>query len=197
MMEVIVRTDSEPLAMAAAIQSEIQQSTRPCPSSGSQLLSMNSANKRASAGSTRSSLAASPAQRCFCRQSVSMDCLHHLVVERTNEIGVRVALGARPAMVMALVLRQGLTLALIGIAVGLLGAMSVTQLLSKLLYGVPPTDPSPSQVPRSCCLRLPAWRAGCLRVERPGLIPCWRFGMTKHPFRAERIDCPSNAKALQ
>ena len=49
--------------------------------------------------------------------------LHHLVVQRTNEIGVRVALGARPEMVMALVLRQGLRLALIGVAgVGLIGA---------------------------------------------------------------------------
>jgi ABC-type antimicrobial peptide transport system permease subunit len=50
---------------------------------------------------------------------------HHLVAQRTNEIGVRVAPGEQPLGVMALVLRQGLTIAVVGIAAGLIGAVLV------------------------------------------------------------------------
>jgi putative ABC transport system permease protein len=67
--------------------------------------------------------------------------LHHSVVQRTNEIGVRMALGARPVAVMRMVLRQGLTLAAAGAGLGLMGAFLVSRLLLKLLYEVAPTDP--------------------------------------------------------
>jgi len=67
--------------------------------------------------------------------------MHYFVVQRTNEIGVRMALGARYGNVLALVLRQGLTLAGCGIIAGMLGALGLTRLLSSLLYGVTPTDP--------------------------------------------------------
>jgi ABC-type antimicrobial peptide transport system permease subunit len=52
-----------------------------------------------------------------------------------------VALGARPAEVMRMVLRQGLTLAAVGAALGLTGALLAARLLSKLLFEVAPTDP--------------------------------------------------------
>lgn len=67
--------------------------------------------------------------------------MHHTVAQRTTEIGVRVALGASPKLVVAMVLRQGLTLALIGIGGGLAGTLLFSQLLSKQLYEVTPTDP--------------------------------------------------------
>ena len=67
--------------------------------------------------------------------------MHFFVAQRTNEIGVRMALGARQVNVLALVFRQGLTLAIVGIAVGILGAFALTRLLSTLLYSVTPTDP--------------------------------------------------------
>jgi predicted permease len=62
------------------------------------------------------------------------------VASRTREIGVRVALGAQPASVFAMVLRQGLGAALVGLAVGLAGAYALGGLLTKLLYGVSPRD---------------------------------------------------------
>jgi putative ABC transport system permease protein len=63
------------------------------------------------------------------------------VGQRRQEIGVRVALGATTGRVRAMILREGLVLALAGAGAGLAGALAVTRLLSALLYGVSPTDP--------------------------------------------------------
>jgi predicted permease len=62
------------------------------------------------------------------------------VTQRTREIGVRVALGAQRSHVLALIVRQGVALAAIGVAVGALAAFGATRLIGNLLYGVPPTD---------------------------------------------------------
>jgi putative ABC transport system permease protein len=62
------------------------------------------------------------------------------VAARTREIGVRVALGAQPKRVFAMVLRQGLGAAVAGLVLGLIGAAALGRSLTKLLYGVAPTD---------------------------------------------------------
>jgi putative ABC transport system permease protein len=63
------------------------------------------------------------------------------VSQRTHEIGIRMALGASATKVLGLVLRQGLTLVLIGLALGAAGAYALTRLMSTLLFEVEPTDP--------------------------------------------------------
>jgi predicted permease len=64
------------------------------------------------------------------------------VSQRTHEIGIRMALGAAPGHVLRMVLRQGLGSALLGVAVGVAGALGLAQLVSSLLFGVEPTDPA-------------------------------------------------------
>ncbi len=67
--------------------------------------------------------------------------LAYSVAQRTSEIGLRMALGAQPRQVLGLVLKQGMLLALIGAAMGVLVALPVARLASGLLYGVSATDP--------------------------------------------------------
>jgi len=63
------------------------------------------------------------------------------VARRTAELGTRIALGATPGNVLRLVLRQGLVTALIGVAIGVAGAIVVTRTLRSFLFGLSPTDP--------------------------------------------------------
>ena len=67
--------------------------------------------------------------------------MSYVVAGRTREVGVRVALGAARGDVLLLIMKQGMSLALIGLAVGLLVGFGAAQLMVKLLFGVNPTDP--------------------------------------------------------
>jgi putative ABC transport system permease protein len=92
--------------------------------------------------------------------------LSYVVTQRTNEIGIRMALGAGRGNVLCMILRLGLVLTVTGIGVGVAGTYALTRLLGTLLYSVKPTDPLTfiavsvlmGTVAMSACM-VPAWRA--------------------------------------
>jgi predicted permease len=92
--------------------------------------------------------------------------LSYMVTERRREIGIRMALGADQGSVLQEVMRQGLLLTSVGLVVGLVGAFALNRLITSLLFGVQPTDPTTlvavvatiTLVAAVACL-LPAWRA--------------------------------------
>jgi putative ABC transport system permease protein len=96
--------------------------------------------------------------------------ISYMVSLRTREIGVRMALGAQRDQVRRMVVRQGLVLAVIGVGIGLVGALALARLISSLLYGIAPHDP----------LTLGAVTAGLLGVAA---VASWLPAM-----RAARID---------
>src|SRR5205814_4040820 len=67
--------------------------------------------------------------------------MSYIVSQRTSEIGVRIALGAEPRTVTRMIVRQGGTVALAGVAAGLVAALAGSRLLATLLYDVSPRDP--------------------------------------------------------
>jgi ABC-type antimicrobial peptide transport system permease subunit len=67
--------------------------------------------------------------------------MSYAVLQRTHEIGLRMALGAQASDVLQQVVRRGMLLAAGGIAIGMAGAWVVTRFLASLLFGVRPTDP--------------------------------------------------------
>jgi putative ABC transport system permease protein len=92
--------------------------------------------------------------------------ISYLVGQRTHELGIRLALGAQRRDVMRLVLGHGMKMALAGVSLGLIVALGLTRLISKMLYGVSATDPATFvaitvlliTVALLACL-IPAWRA--------------------------------------
>ena len=92
--------------------------------------------------------------------------MSHLVTQSTRDIGVLVALGARPGNIIRLVVRQGMGLAGVGIVVGLVGAVALTRVMTSLLFGVSTTDaltfgtvPALLAAVAFAATVIPAWRA--------------------------------------
>jgi putative ABC transport system permease protein len=91
------------------------------------------------------------------------------VARRTNEIGIRMALGARPLNVLWLILREAVLMAFIGIVVGLPAVLSTTGLISSLLFGLTPSDPT-SLSAAALILLLVAAVAGYLPARRASRV---------------------------
>jgi predicted permease len=100
----------------------------------------------------------------------------YMVVQRTSEIGIRMAVGARPSEVIRMVLGQSLMLAFTGIGAGVIGALSLTRMIASLLYDVSPYDPATFAA-------VAAALAGTAMIA--GGVPAWRASRID-PVRALR-----------
>jgi putative ABC transport system permease protein len=103
--------------------------------------------------------------------------MHYSVAQRTHEIGVRMALGARPANVVGMVIGQGISLAAMGLVAGLAGAWWLTRLLASLLFGITASDPLTFGIAAFLLTAvavlaslIPAWRAA--RVDPLAALRC-------------------------
>lgn len=96
--------------------------------------------------------------------------ISHLVGQRTQELGVRLALGAQRRDALRLVLGHGMRMALGGVALGLIAALGLTRLLNTLLYGVSATDPV-------------TFVGVALLLATVGLLACWLPS-----WRATKVD---------
>ncbi|HEY2016135.1 MAG TPA: ABC transporter permease [Bryobacteraceae bacterium] len=139
-MNVMVRTAAEPTALAEAVRRKAREISPDVPVKFTTLEISLSEN------------VAAPRFRTllfgiFAALAVGLamagvyGVMAYVVGQRSGEIGLRMALGASQSSVMGMVLRQGLTLAGIGLAIGLVGAVAATRLLTQLLFEVKPGDP--------------------------------------------------------
>jgi ABC-type antimicrobial peptide transport system permease subunit len=104
--------------------------------------------------------------------------MSYVVTQRTGEIGVRLALGAKPASVAGAIVRQGGIVTLAGIVVGLMTALAVSRLIESLLYGVSPRDTA-------------VFATTALLLLGIALLACWlpaRRGARLSPLEALRTE---------
>ncbi len=137
----LLRTTVDPLTLSAAARREIQAVDRNAPASNIRTMEQY--------------LAASVAPRRFNLRLLSIfavaalilagaglyGVISHGVAQRKRELGIRIALGARPGDVLKLVTGEGMALAIIGVALGLMAALALTRVMEGLLFGVRATDP--------------------------------------------------------
>jgi ABC-type antimicrobial peptide transport system permease subunit len=137
-----VRTDGDPAAIVPAVRNVVRAIDQNLPLAGvrtqDEVFEVNLLST----------------ERFFARLSVFLGLLalalacvglyglmSYAVVRRTGEIGVRMALGARPVQILRMILRESVALVTLGLLLGIGAAYAGTRLISSLLYGVSPTDP--------------------------------------------------------
>jgi putative ABC transport system permease protein len=140
-MWIALRTDADPRSLTGAARAEVQALDKELPifevRTLDQYLSGAMANPRFNA-----ILLLLFASLALLLTAVGLyGVISYSVTQRTREIGIRRALGAQPHDVLKLVVKQGMKLTLIGVALGLCGALMLTRLLQTLLFDVSATDP--------------------------------------------------------
>ena len=140
-MTLTIRTAGDPSAAYPAVRNEIWALDRNLPLVNVQGLSKVVNGAMARTTFTLLMIGAAASVALLLGAIGIYGVISYMVSLRTREIGVRMALGARSDQVRRMVVRQGLVLAGIGAAIGLVGALGMSRLISSLLYGIAPYDP--------------------------------------------------------
>ena len=136
-----VRTDGDPLAMVAPIRNAIEQIDPDAPISEMRTMEGVVADSLDRTTFTMTLLGLGAVIALFLGCVGIYGVISYIVGQRTAEIGVRMAMGATPGSLGGLVLGQGMRLAGMGVALGLVAAWLLGRFIAALLYGVSPTDP--------------------------------------------------------
>jgi putative ABC transport system permease protein len=139
-MSLVIRTNGEPTSLTGAVRNEIRSLDKGIPvfnvKTMDDVLALSVGPRR-----TPMLLLSTFAGVALLLAMIGIyGVTAYRVTQRTQEIGIRMALGAQMSDVVKLILKGGMTLALIGIAVGLTGAFALTRLMSSFLFAVRPTD---------------------------------------------------------
>lgn len=139
--DLVVRTAGDPLSIVAAARNEIHQVDPDQPISNIRTMDEVLGEETASRRLGMTLLTIFAALALLLATLGIYGVLAYFVVQHTQEIGVRVALGAQRRDILGLVLKRGMMLALLGVVIGLGAAFALTRLMASLLYGVGPADP--------------------------------------------------------
>jgi predicted permease len=137
----VVRTAGNPADMAPAVKQTVWSLNRNLPISDVLTMDQVVADANAQARFVMILLAVFAGVALSLAAVGIYGVMSYSVSRRTQEIGIRMSLGARPADVLWIVVRQGMTQALTGTAAGITAALLLSKLMAKMLYGVQPTDP--------------------------------------------------------
>jgi ABC-type antimicrobial peptide transport system permease subunit len=139
--QVVIRTDGAPASLATALRAAVDRVDASAPLTTVQTMEDLIAGSLAQVSFTITLLAIAAAVALVLGIVGLYGVISYIVTQRTAEIGVRLALGAEPGRVRVMVLRQGLTVAVAGVIVGLVAAWASTRLLASLLFEVSARDP--------------------------------------------------------
>ncbi|HZF38753.1 MAG TPA: FtsX-like permease family protein, partial [Blastocatellia bacterium] len=159
-MTFVIRTAAEPRSFVAGMRSELQAVDRELPLHNVATMEQVIAKSVADPRFYTLLLGSFSALALILAAAGIYSVISYSVTQRTHEIGVRLALGAQPGAILRLVVRQGMTLTLAGLAVGLAGAFALTRVLSDFLYQVSVTDPG-------------AFALLSLLLAAVALLACW------------------------
>ena len=140
-MLIVARATSDPTSLAVAIKGAVQEVDKDQPIHNITTLEKVVANSTSQRRFNLLLLGVFASVALILAAVGIYGVMSYSVTQRTHEIGIRMALGATPTDVLRLIVGQGLTLALIGVSIGIGAAFAVTQVLESLLYGVSATDP--------------------------------------------------------
>ena len=140
-MSLVLRTGTDPMALVSALRGEVQALDADLPVFNVRTLEQALGEAVSQPRFYMLLLSIFGATALVLSAIGIFGVMSYSVVQRTREIGIRMALGAAPGVVLRMVVGGAVTLALGGVAIGLAGAAAGTQLLSALLFGVSPADP--------------------------------------------------------
>jgi ABC-type antimicrobial peptide transport system permease subunit len=141
-LTLVLRTGPEPLSMVSAVRAQVAGPTRDQPIYAVRTMEQIISGSLAERRFTMLLLIIFAAAALLLAAVGIYGVMSYTVTRRTHELGIRTTLGASRGEIVGLVLRQGMKLAAIGMAAGLVAALALTRLMAVLLYGVRPADPA-------------------------------------------------------